>query len=415
MANKESLLNNIYTYGLIILPIVYQYRIGGFSVLHIFSIITVLWFCLTEHKVNKRELYWPYIIYTFITTFVILMTLKEMSISLFASNIVFMTLLLMSVYILAPKYFDEKKAYKLYTCIVYIVSTLLLVQFILYNVKGIRTSFIIPGLTLNYGGDFSSTEFIQQFLGYQNFRVSSVFIEPTMYAAYVLPWIFLSLFNTENNYDKHNIIRVLLVTVVLCLGGSSYGIFGAAIAWALFAEMGIWRSSNKLFVLIIPFILLVGYWVFNTEIVQTQISLKMGSLNNLDEASSTSLRLLRGLYCFKELDLINKFFGCGYGVLGAFFDQHGITTIYDSTTLVDKTFMSSGFRVLCQSGIVGSLLYFTPFVRCIKRYKRLVPLFICFIFTILTSSTLDMPSYFLQIIFILRLSISKETLEFNNN
>ena len=404
MKSRNSILQRIFTIGIVLLPILSQYRIAGFSLLYLYSFITVAFFGISVHIIRISNKYWLYIIYTLFSTIFALLTLKVMSISLVLSNIFFMLLILVNMYILAPEYFDVIKGYKIYTNIIYIISVILLVQFILFTVKGIKTAFIIPGLELNYGGVFNSTEFIQQFLGYQNFRVSSIFIEPTMYAAYILPWIFISLFNTDRNFEKDNIIRVLVVTIIMCLSGSSYGILGAAIAWVLFIEVGIWKSGRKGFVFAVPIILLIAYWVFNLEIVQTQLVMKMGSLNKLDVASSTSLRLLRGWYCFKSLHIVNIIFGCGYGILEAFFAQNDISTIYDYSTLVDKTFMSSFFKILCQSGIVGASLYFIPIISVVKQYFKLLPIFICFVYTILTSSTLDMPSYFLQIVFMFSIS-----------
>lgn len=400
MKYKKKYLSKLYTFTIIILPIIYQYRIAGQSVLFLFSLFSVVISFITTHSIKKSNGFSIYFFYSLFSTIIITANLNLMSISLMLSNLFSMLLVLLSMYILAPIYFDIEQAYRIYTGIVYIVSFLLLLQFLFFMFLGVKTSLIIPGMILNYGGSFNSSEFVQQFLGYQNYRVSSVFIEPAMYAAYVLPWVFFSLFNIKEKYKKKNIIQVLIITSILCLAGSSYGILGVIIAWVLYAEIGIWKSGKKSFVLIIPILIIIACCIFKLDIIQTQISIKLGSLNNLDTATSTSLRLLRGWYCFTDLNIVNKIFGCGYGILSIFFDQYGISTIYD-TKLIDNTFMNSFFKILCQSGIFGSFLYFFPIIRHVFKNEKVIPLFVCFVYTIFTTSTLDMPSYFLLILLLI--------------
>ena len=99
MKSRNSILQRIFTIGIVLLPILSQYRIAGFSLLYLYSFITVAFFGISVHIIRISNKYWLYIIYTLFSTIFALLTLKVMSISLVLSNIFFMLLILVNMYI----------------------------------------------------------------------------------------------------------------------------------------------------------------------------------------------------------------------------------------------------------------------------------------------------------------------------
>ena len=125
MKYKKKYLSKLYTFTIIILPIIYQYRIAGQSVLFLFSLFSVVISFITTHSIKKSNGFSIYFFYSLFSTIIITANLNLMSISLMLSNLFSMLLVLLSMYILAPIYFDIEQAYRIYTGIVYIVSFLL--------------------------------------------------------------------------------------------------------------------------------------------------------------------------------------------------------------------------------------------------------------------------------------------------
>lgn len=406
-------LGKLISVGLILLPILDQYQLFSLRFMDLFGIVIIFCSIILKKKFLISYKFVPYIIYVFIQTFISSMELSAVTPVLLFKNLISFFLLVYGMLILAPKELEVERAYRIYTKVVVIASLVAIFQFLAFQLLSVKTTLIIPGLTLHYGDSMSSSTFISMFLSYKNYRPSSFFLEPAYHSEYILPWIYMTLFNVKyvgSDISKRYFIIAVIASIGICLTTSILGIVGVAIAWIIYFEKNIFSRKGWKYALILPVFIVLGIYIIQLDTIQTQIVSKMFSLQNLDMSTSLSLRLMRGYYCFLELGGVQKLFGCGYGILYQVFSQYGIHTMLDTGNIV-ITYMNGFFLMVCSVGIVGSLLYLGPLISSVIKNKKIVPLFICWIILQTTAQVFDTAIYYLLMVFILSLSMSKRDIE----
>ena len=149
----------------------------------------------------------------------------------------------------------------------------------------------------------------------------------------------------------------------------------------------------------------IVFVVINLPSFQDQMERKMTSIDSLTTTSSVSLRLLRGYYCFGEIDGLRKLIGCGYNGFFYYYTTFNITTIYDAN-LTFVSYMSGFFSALCDIGIIGfTLLFGYLLFETIKSKKRVCyALLFVLILLLLGSDLFESPVYFIVVLFLLSIS-----------
>ena len=295
---------------------------------------------------------------------------------------------------------------KLYTYVVYIVSIMLLIQYVLYLVLDQGTMFLIPNMTLNYNNGINSSDFMSMTLGRIStgyyYRPCSVFVEPAYQVVYVLPWMALKMFNKESkSMSRFDYIMLLIVTSSLLLTTSTMGLIICLFLWCIFIVKA-FRTGGKMrkrLCKLIPLIVIAVVWLTQQSGLITSITIKINSLSNIHEYSSLTLRLLRGFECYRQQNLFVQLFGCGYGNITQYFTNLQINTIYDGN-ITDIAYMNGLFTMLCSIGLFGSIILIMYLIKIVRRGNGVVAiLFICWCLIMIGSSSFDGDTYLLLIAF----------------
>ncbi|MEG1946364.1 MAG: hypothetical protein RR139_04630 [Lachnospiraceae bacterium] len=396
--------STVYIGCMILLPILNQYKILSMNFFDVVNIGVFIVCTIKKVKLKLKSEFLPYVFYTLITSIFLMTELRATTPVLLIKNIVSFLLMIFNVYFIAVEYFDLVKAYKIYSKVIIVLSVIVVIEFFINLLFGIRLVLAFPWATLNYGDGIMGSTYISLVQNtYSSYRASAFFLEPASFAGYALPWLFLSLFNINRKNSLKNFFLVLFISMSICLTTSSLGILGVLIAWCAYVEVSLFNSGRKKLLVTIPILLCVGIYVYNLDIVQAQIMSKMYSMNDLSRSTSLSLRLLRGKYCFEELDNIHQIFGCGYGVLYQYFMQNNISTVLDRADLV-VTYMNGMSLMFCSVGIIGSVLYLIPFIGKVVSNKSVFMLFACWMLLQMTSQVFDTPTLLLLTIFIIVIS-----------
>ena len=271
-----------------------------------------------------------------------------------ASTIVLRLIYYLLLVFVARRHFRFDEVRKFYNYLVIIASLYLIAQFIMYHGFG----HILPiYLKLEWQFPPEARPINIYTLG---FRPSSLFLEASYFALFVLPSICINLF-TE--YRKPiDTVTFITACVAIVLSTSSAGVIGVALL--LFIKM--FRSKEKLSVKRVSFniLMIVAVITAASYIMTSQNSLLLRS--RLTSGGSIGERVLRGFIVYGKLPLFHKIFGVGIGNMESYMLYNGISTIYDESNLNS---CASVAQTMVYFGIIGLcfLLYFI--YSSIKRAK----------------------------------------------
>lgn len=397
--------SRFFTAAVVLLPILDQYKLGPTTFFDVFVFITAFFSLLSNERklrVNKNEI--PYLIYIITTTLLFSFTYTALSFSSGLLKVGRLILVLLAMYIYGFRNFDFKFGFDLYTIVVYIITVLIFVQYLLYLTTGRVTSFLIPNIPLHYGDGSDSANLIDHMRTSSYFRPCTVFIEPAFQAAYLIFWIPLSLMQKITNPSLKNLSINIIVTAMICLSASVTGIVCCVIVWIGYLLIcGKYLTLNLKYFAVIIFVIVLGLFFVNRLLsigsIQSQIAAKIASLNNLDKGSSLTLRVFRGLYCFRAISVFRKVFGCGNNCFYYYYYQAGISTIYDYRVGNNITYMSGWFTLLCNSGIIGSIAYLYFLLPKIIRKNNVAGIFTFVVFSAMMfgTSMFETPVFFLSL------------------
>ena len=401
LENKSKL----YTLFIILMPLLNQYRFLGMSFMDVFNIFVFVFAMFKENwRIRINIAFLPYTIYALLVMVFSMLQLPVYSPILMLKNVASFGFLAFNLFIAGRDYFDINKGYYYYGVIVKLCCAVAIVEFLVNLLISYRPVLVFPMLTLNYGGGMKGAELISLLKhSYSNYRASAFFLEPAYLSEFCLPYLFLSLFNSEEKYDTKKIIEALFITLSIVLTTSTLGILGCVIAWLIYTIKILWTSKRRKLILLIPVIIVAGYYMYSLDAVQNQLSSKIYSAQNLTMSTSLSLRLTRGWYCFNALDEIRKLIGMGYGCVSAFITEHHITTIIDREGIVNS-YMNGISLMLCSLGIIGTLIYIIPFIGMILKNRNTYYLGVLWIVLMLTSQSFDTAIYVIMFAFIVNIS-----------
>ena len=414
---SSDIITLLFTLFVILLPIINQYSIGAFTFVDLFLGVFLLIWSISNKRIRFSGGFVFYGLFLLITTIFGSLFYDSLSSFGFVLKIVKCFLTIFVFYILGSSFFDCSFGYNVYSKIIVVITVLIYLQYIVFLISGRGSSLLIPGLTLNYMEGLKSDSLIITMTNSAFFRPATFFIEPAHQAEYMIPWLTLSLFMNTKSFSLKKIIWNGVVTLAICLGASVTGIICSIVCWSLYLLLLGFKSLSSLkmifrLIILIGLALLVINVVISLPSVQDQIQRKLNSLDSLTTASSFTLRLLRGYYCFEQVDIYRKIFGCGFNGFYYYYETYDISTIYDSN-LYYVSYMSGLFSALCNIGFVGFTLLFGMFVYKTIKSKRIVcfALLAMLLLLLLGSDLFEAPVYFIVVLFLLSLSVNSEKKE----
>lgn len=284
-------------------------------------------------------------------------------------------------YLLTSPYFDVK----IFMCRIYqiivILSIATFIAFILVNITKTATDFdyIANGENVYYyrryyGFFYTSFTYLRTVLGFEMYRLQSIFWEPGIYAVYLVYAIYYFVF-----YDKKkNKWIMYLLSICLALTFSTTGLcIGIVLFFIWLVENARVNNRSKMLI-ILPSVLVVIIGV----VTIWQNKKNAGSMVLYGSYNLRRLDMLNGL----ELFIQRPIFGWGFKIDGVFETYQNLGR-GNSNGLI-----TVGYNL----GIVGLIAFLLPFVLCVykcqknKRFSEIV-FSLIFVITNLTEPLEFMP------------------------
>lgn len=243
---------------------------------------------------------------------------------------------LISIMIIIP-YINYNELFKYYCKCSNIIIILFFIQVFFYYALNRKIVLIIPFLNLFVNKDI---EVLKMFM----FRPSSVFLEPSWMAIYILPVFIYMLFK------KNNILMSSIIAIAIVLSTSSLGMISVVI---LIVCKFIFETKINIKKIVLAISLILSLlMILNTPYVENSIK----RLSNIRNSGSTMMRVYRGFNLYEQLPDINKIFGVSVGNLENFIENNDyIDDKYHEEG--SKEFVSDILYIFITSGVIGGILY----------------------------------------------------------
>lgn len=397
----------VFTYFIVLMPIINQYQVVGFRIIEIFAILGMFFMFLYTRMRIQINGYVKFAIYGLIVSVIsstILVFLHPDMVSIFTLLLRWIKyiVVILGIVVAANYFLQIELAIEIYKRVVIIACMILMIQIFLHFVANINLFFIIPNTTLNYNSNMTSDALLIMLnnrisMGFP-YRASSFFIEPAYFSIYVLPMLALLLLGNIKNRD---ILLSLFITVSLLLSSSSIGIVGSIVIWIgfIFKIIRERKISTKI-VILVPFIIILTVLILpkiiNTDSFQFSLRTKLEALKHLSVGSSLTLRLLRGLFYYLKMEIFYKLWGVGYGNLSSYYHITDMNLVLDSANM-EVAYMNGVQEILCTYGIIGVCIFIIWFIKIFKKNEVCGAIGIAMILIMVGSEYYDTASYFLSI------------------
>ena len=324
-----------------------------------------------KHPIENRLLIW---LFAFVFVHEIVVFLFSGLTSSHFNSILSLTIILVSIFILAPRLNYEKMMGALN--IVAIISCF----GIFYHLMLLLSGQMITPIPLPFlpEPDLSSRLFEE------GFRPCSFFMEPASFVTYLMIPLFVSAFER-----KYILMAFYLVSIFLSTSTNGIILAPILVISSLFLQK---RLSGFT---VVALLLLVGVFYFFAN-----STLFEGGLQKLEstEVESNS-RLSNGPWLVKQMPIEHIVFGIPVHTNQEYFRMEGI-----STERVDKNnsfYMSDFWRVLVVYGIVGLILHLLSLLNFIRIEHSITPYIIVLLIAQFTQSVAFSSNYAFQVCFIL--------------
>lgn len=359
-------------------PILSIYKIGSFPLtIADFCFVILIFISLLFSKVKKTK-HFGFIIY-----FMVFFVISLISIVMRGQNDIIdfiqKWLRIVTMYYIIEIFPDNEINIQIFqktslvagTC----VTILLIIQVIAKDLFSIP---IFPYLELkilplNYGTTTSTHLKMSQLIAFtsNNWRPSSIFLEPSHYAQFILLPFTISLFSKNKIIShKQQIFLCVFFTIGIMISGSANGILISAFIWVIWylnktnKKMNLQKIGIGLLFIIISILLLTSTDFFSKAWGRVE------TLNVNGGASTGNLRLLQGLAVYENLSFPEKIFGIGFGNINAYLIENKITTSY--LTELGNEYMNGFSTVLVSGGIIGFLLFLMIWCQMFINNKDMV-------------------------------------------
>ncbi len=366
-----SLYRNACSVFWVLMPIIGQYRIIPISPILVFCMLIFLLYIFRYKKLAIENVCIPYIVYVIVVTGFLSLSFDLLPVNTLVSKYIGFVLLFFTFYYIMPRLIDFEYTLSIYQKMAIFVCSLTIIQYIMHYLIGIRISFLIPNVL--YGelqSENTSNIIVSQMA---SGRYSSVFLEPSHLVEFCLPVLGWNLFPAEKKRDlsRMDYIKAMIVSLGMVMTTSMLGIVGVSSLWMIFF---VCRIKRKITIrrLIIIIVLVVGGVFFSAQpIIQEQIQKKVMSAHHLANTNtSLYLRIIAGWDCYKDMPLLNKAVGCGYGNSLLYIYKTGIGLFHYRLSPGLEGYMSGLARMFFELGFVGVAIYLIMFYRNIGRIKK---------------------------------------------
>lgn len=231
-------------------------------------------------------------------------------------------------------------------------------QELYFWVLGSRIPGVIPFLEFSYYNDVSNED-IKNFQENTN-RSSSFFLEPALYAQFLLPALIYNM-----KYKMKSIVYMCCIILAFILLRSGVGLIISAFCMLVFLHHIPFKTQFKKYSFIVfsyLFFSLALLWIAQTNYV-VELTNRTSEFDSGNYESSGFVRILRGYYLFSDLPLINKFFGVGTSNLSNVIQKSSMAFMFGD----NEVYLNGIQAILIGGGIIGLFLFLWMIYRlCMK-------------------------------------------------
>lgn len=358
MKNYE-LNKKIFSILIILLPFLYQYKgISYISLGELLLLPFMSYFFINDKKLKVCRKEWLFYSYVIFSTFICMVfsyfnILDAMTVIV---RMFFYAILIKE----ANDYFSWKKVEKIYTILVILLSTYLLIQFFYYK----KTGNYLP-IYINYNFIFTPEQRAKDLIEYYkwNFRPSSLFLEPSYYALYCIPFLCFEIFRSDKKIKDCIFLLLVISSVFISGAGSGIMVILLLVCYFFFIKLkriGVYSKITSLIILILIIFIIICFLSLNLEGT---------SLHRLQTGGSINQRITRGIIIFKELTLFHKIFGVGINNIENYMIQNRINTPFDEANL---NYMCSILQVLNCFGVIGIIFFINYIYSIWKKINKII-------------------------------------------
>lgn len=332
------------------IPLCEPYSLGGISLDTIMFFCCVVYGILTNHS-RKANLFSVGAFFAYAYIVPNLVAIISGYTNHIVSSITVLTLYFICIWKVFPQ-LDYKYLVSKYRLIVYLVCGVFIIQELMYMSLGFRFSAIIPFLPLKYEG-ISMASFINYQMSYE--RSSSLFLEPSHMAQYIIPYLAIILGRIKNAFNIKSYIEPLALSGLLFFLRSGCGIVGALVVWAFFL-LNIRLSTIKKFIFI-TFGICIAAFAY-TQLASTDIGRSLTKrTSEFDDGASYErsgvIRVTRGFLVYGSEDILSQIFGVGTGgTIDVIEDSPYKFMFFDNERYLNNIQM-----LLVGFGIIGTFLF----------------------------------------------------------
>lgn len=346
-----------FSFLVVLLPFLYQYKspISNISFGEFILIPFMVYYLIID--LRKKINFSPFNgMYTYwgIALLMTLFAMLQPHFQILAFNTVFIRIVYYSILIyVSYKHINIEYALNVAEILAVFFSIYAVIQFVVHSVNGtilptiINSSWVFEseaGIRLNY------TEYYRW-----TYRSSSLFLEPSYFAAFCSVGLCYSVFSSEKS--KLHFVFSLLITLGLVVSTSSAGLFIIIIVWGLYFFITFFKNGKKMtyksFFVTLLF-LIFSFYVFNSSMATTL-------LERTATGGSFSNRITRGFIIADYLNFFQKIVGVGINNLGNFVQNHNIITKYDEVGMLN--YASSMIGTYLCSGVITLFFYLRFFIK----------------------------------------------------
>lgn len=340
-----SIANKYFCWALILFPVAVMYSIFNVPLPYLIIVIGLALVVITKKPLLLMGSYWTTVFFCYMAVVPSLIYCFSMGSVL---GLVQTGTWLFLLYVLLFYEYVEKEYLELtYKRVLVAVILFFLFQELIYQLSGSRISGIIPFLDFTYYSD-SSTELFSEVQQKAN-RSSSFFLEPAMFAQFLIPGLAMNM-----KYTRNNFICFLGLLIIIVIGRTGTGLFIGAIA--SFIYMLNWKGGSKVFKAIFFVSLFIVGLIGMKYIVSTDyyayISARTEEFSS-DESSAFE-RFFRGYLLLDVMSPIEKLFGVGSKNLLSVTQRPGVSAFFGDNDI----YMNGIQAVLVGGGIIGLILFF---------------------------------------------------------
>ena len=406
---SESKLDRIFTVLVFLLPFLYQYRgvVNQLSLGETLLAPFIALYLINDARTRKNK-YNVFLLMFYITTVVTTLICGFYDYFILADTA---TMIIRLVYYgflicVARNHIDTEYGMKIYKRFAILLAIYLIVQYF-YN---LITGDYLP-IYLKYEWQFPPEARPRRLSNYYmwNFRASSLFLEPSYFALYVLPSILIYFVDSKRKTLKeYAIIIILCVSVVMSQATSGVAGLGIILIVYLFGRNDINKTRDvivKALTIILVVVSVFSYINKSSDSVLIDRVANGGSYNN---------RITRGWIVFNELSAWHQLIGVGVNELEPYMNYYELSTEYDEDNL---NYCCTMLQTLNFSGILGFLALVAYLVSLRKGIKSRISIgmFWILIFIMCYESIMFTYRFAFYIILIEAFSRSKERDGVKNN